>query len=110
MTTEDAKKWKDENEKNRDNFKSAAEEGSDPVAQYLLHLDTAIVTLKQLKKKSPKDSKRLLLTLLQAIATAIAQLEEGGKGILSEILFTAADKVSAQWAASDFSSYWIIDR
>jgi hypothetical protein len=106
MTTEDAKKWKDENEKNRDNFKSAAEEGSeDPLDQYKLELDTAIFNLKLLKKKDPKQSKRLLSTILHSIGMAVAQMEEGGKGILSEIFFKAADKVITQWSASDLANY-----
>lgn len=104
MNPEDAKEWKVQNEKNRDNFKSAAEE-ADPLSQYKLELDTAIETLKVLKKKKPQASKRTLFTLLQSLGSAIAQLEEGGKGPLSEVFFTAATKMNAQWSASDFANY-----
>jgi hypothetical protein len=110
MNPADVKEWKRQNEENKDNFKSAAEDDFDPEARYQLELDSAIATLKLLKKKNPKQSKRLLVMLLQSIGIAIGQLEEGGKGILSEILFTAASKVSAQWGASDFSSYPVTDR
>jgi hypothetical protein len=103
MDPADAKEWKVQNDKNKDNFKSAAEE--DPLDRYKLELDTAIETLKILKKKKPQASKRHLFILLQSLGTAIAQLEEGGKGPLSEVFFTAATKMNAQWSASDLANY-----
>lgn len=106
MKPEDAKEWKVQHDKHKDNFKAAAEEGSeDPLDRYKLELDTAIETLKILKKKKPQASKRHLFILLQSLGTAIAQLEEGGKGPLSEVFFTAADKMNAQWSASDLANY-----
>jgi len=106
MSPADAKEWKVQHDKHKDNFKSAAEEDTeDPLDRYKLELDTAIETLKVLKKKKPQASKRHLSIVLQSLGTAIAQLEEGGKGPLSEVFFTAADKVSAQWSASDFAHY-----
>jgi hypothetical protein len=106
MNPADAKEWKKQNEENKDNFKSAVEEGTaDPLDQYKLELDTAIETLKVLKKKKPQASKRHLFILLESLGNAIAQLEEGGKGPLSEVFFTAANKMNAQWSASDFANY-----
>jgi hypothetical protein len=104
MNPEDAKEWKVQHDKNKDNFKSAAEEGSeDPLDRYRQELDTAIETLKVLKKKKPQASKRHLFILLQSLGTAIDLLEKDGK--LAEVFYTAAGKVNAQWSASDFANY-----
>jgi hypothetical protein len=106
MNPADAKEWKKQNEENKDNFKSATEEGSEgPLDRYRLELDTAIETLKVLKKKKPQTAKRHLFILLESLGKAIAQLEEGGKGPLSEVFFNAATKMNAQWSASDFANY-----
>ena len=106
MNPADAKEWQKQNEKNKDNFKSAAEESTeDPRVQYRIELDTAIETLKILKKKKPQASKRSFFILLQSLGHAIAQFEEGGKGPLSEVFLTAANKMNAQWSASDFANY-----
>jgi len=104
MNPEDSKKWKEMNDEHKDNFKSAAE-GEDPLSRYRLEIDAAIETLKVLKKKKPQASKRQLFIILQSIGNAIGQLEEDGKNALSDVFFTAANKVNTQWSASDFANY-----
>jgi hypothetical protein len=104
MDDADSQKWKEMHDKHKDNFKSAAE-GEDPLSRYRLELDAAIETLKVLKKKKPQASKRQLFIILQCIGNAIGQLEEGGEGPLSDVFFTAANKVNSQWSASDFANY-----
>lgn len=104
MSPEDAKEWKVQHDKHKDNFKSAAN-GEDPLSRYRLEIDAAIETLKVLKKKKPQASKRQLFIVLQSIGNAIGQLEEDGEGQLSDVFFTAANKVNSQWSASDFANY-----
>ena len=101
MSPEDAKEWKVQHDKHKDNFKAAAID-KELLERYQLEVDTAIEALK-LARRTPKNPKKHFFSALHSIAMALGQLEPDGQGSASWAVEHAAQKVNTLRPVTDFA-------
>ncbi len=108
MNPADAKKWKEEHDKNKDNFKASSSGMAREAAidkellkRYYLEIDTAIYALR-LARKEPQNSRKHFTNALHSMSTALGQLEPEGEGPASEAVWQAAQKMNTLRPITDF--------